>query len=249
VSIASTAPLVHALENVPMSPVSLPTSESLRLTSLLPACRAALQRLLQAHECAAELALDAWEFALEIVDLRAAGVGHSELRWLVAKGYLEHAYEGNGHDRSQRQFRPTPTLRIGTQSCFVLTATGLALARRVPGLLNARTGTSEEPGLAIPHYDADLKELRLRGELVKRFKVPAGNQELLLVAFEEQGWPAYIDDPLPPAAIDAKRRLHDTIKRLNGRHERSRLRFVGSGDGRGVRWERCPPIAHRSSPD
>ena len=33
---------------------------------------------------------------------------------------------------------------------------------------------------------------------MKQFKVPSPTQESILAAFEEEGWPAAIDDPLPP---------------------------------------------------
>lgn len=79
------------------------------------------------------------------------------------------------------------------------------------------------------------------GVVVKQFKVPAPNQELILAAFQEEGWPVHIDDPLPPRAEqDTKRRLHETITSLN-RHQRVRLvRFMGDGTGQGVRWELIP---------
>jgi hypothetical protein len=34
--------------------------------------------------------------------------------------------------------------------------------------------------------------------VVKEFKLPAPNQETILTAFQEEGWPPRIDDPLPP---------------------------------------------------
>jgi hypothetical protein len=73
---------------------------------------------------------------------------------------------------------------------------------------------------------------------VKRFRVPALNQELILAAFEEEGWPPHLDDPLPQEAnTDPKQRLQDTIKRLN-RHQVNRLiHFRGDGSGTGILWE------------
>jgi hypothetical protein len=74
--------------------------------------------------------------------------------------------------------------------------------------------------------------------IVKEFKLPALNQETVLTAFQEEGWPPCIDDPLPPAAgIDPKRRLHDTIKNLNRNQKHYLVRFMGNGTGQGVRWE------------
>ena len=47
-----------------------------------------------------------------------------------------------------------------------------------------------------------------------------------------------IDDPLPlKAAIDPKRRLHDTINSLNRNQRGRRLRFLGDGSGQAVCWE------------
>jgi hypothetical protein len=81
----------------------------------------------------------------------------------------------------------------------------------------------------------------LGGKLVKRFRVPSPNQERILAAFEEEGWPPRIDDPLPPhPEQEPKRRLRDTIKSLN-RHQINRLlHLTGDGTGQGVRWNTAP---------
>ena len=89
-----------------------------------------------------------------------------------------------------------------------------------------------------PHYDNQRHQLRLNGHLVKEFKAPAINQELVLAAFQEEGWPPRIDDPLPPAPEqDPKRRLHDTNKCLNRHHKHAAIHFRGDGTGEGVVWE------------
>jgi hypothetical protein len=76
---------------------------------------------------------------------------------------------------------------------------------------------------------------------VKRFKWQAANQERILTVFEEEGWPARIDDPLAPSpAIDTKRRLSDTIKCLNRKQANALIRFRGDGTGQGVIWELAP---------
>ena len=68
----------------------------------------------------------------------------------------------------------------------------------------------------MPKWDAELRELRLGSQLLRRFRQRASCQEAILSAFEEEGWPARIDDPLPPkSGHDAKRRLHSTIENLN----------------------------------
>jgi hypothetical protein len=88
------------------------------------------------------------------------------------------------------------------------------------------------------HWDRTLRELWLDESLVKRFSSPAINQELILSAFEEEGWPPHIDDPLPPVIdIDPKLRLRDTISSLNRHQLLSIIRFHGDGRGTGIRWE------------
>ncbi len=102
----------------------------------------------------------------------------------------------------------------------------------------ANTDPSARVSQILPHWDAMRRELLIGGQVVKRFRVPAPNQEAVLAAFEEEGWPHRVYDPLPPEdEKDAKRRLNETIKRLN-RHRLARvIRFHGDGTGEGVFWE------------
>jgi hypothetical protein len=73
--------------------------------------------------------------------------------------------------------------------------------------------------------------------LVKRFRVPARNQELILTAFEEPRWPSVIDDPLPRSEhVDSPPRLSFTIRRLNGRQKRKIVHFFGTGTGAAIGW-------------
>jgi len=104
---------------------------------------------------------------------------------------------------------------------------------------------------SIPHWDAKTRTLWLGATLIKDFKVPAKNQEIVLSAFEEQGWPECIDDPLPPAGgINPKRRLHDTIIRLNRSHKHRLIRFGGNGNGLAVIWYRQTGSSRtRSAPE
>ncbi|MFK7766069.1 MAG: hypothetical protein AB8B55_02420 [Mariniblastus sp.] len=89
-----------------------------------------------------------------------------------------------------------------------------------------------------PVWDRQRRELRLGDVVVKRFKWPAENQERVLNAFEDLGWPNHIEDPLVEhPTICAKRRLHDTLKCLNRKQIREMIKFRGDGTGRGVRLE------------
>ena len=90
----------------------------------------------------------------------------------------------------------------------------------------------------IPRWDGSRHELRWGRSLVKVFKSPSSNQETMLMAFEEEGWPPRIDDPLSPHPhVDPKQRLHDAIKGLNRNQKNRLIRFMGDGTGEGIRWE------------
>lgn len=106
--------------------------------------------------------------------------------------------------------------------------------------VNASTAepTSEHRCAAeMPRWDGEARQLWCGQCLVKQFRRPALNQELVLAALEEEGWPKQIDDPLPPKKhIDPKVRLHDTIKALNRRHLHRIIHFGGDGTGRAVLW-------------
>ena len=74
--------------------------------------------------------------------------------------------------------------------------------------------------------------------MVKQFRRPAQNQQMILDAFQAADWPTHLVDPLPlRAAHCPKRRLHDAIKCLNRCQRVAAIRFSGDGSGRGVLWE------------
>jgi len=221
----------------------------------------AISRLLKAGSYATDTGRNSWDFAVTIGELRRDGVSENELRWLVCRGYIEHANEvmttGN-----ERAFNRQVSLRFGKRSAFVITSAGAAFIREFrkdsrhsirrdavePGLREAdlqrikvQQVANNHLGLngnAQPRWDRDRRELRIGGKLVKVFKLPSPMQEAILMAFEEEHWPPRIDDPLPghPEHLP-KRRLHDTIKSLNRNQKNSLIRFMGDGTGEGIRWE------------
>jgi hypothetical protein len=95
-----------------------------------------------------------------------------------------------------------------------------------------------DPSKQVPHWDSKLRHLRWNGCLIKEFQEPAANQETILAAFEEEGWPPHIDDPLPQSPeIDPKRRLQDAIKRLNRSQVHRLIKFRSDANGSGIGWE------------
>lgn len=219
----------------------------------------ALVLLLEALGYARELERSPWDFAVEIAALYQTGLTASALRWLVCKGYVEHACELTTQGRGARDFRRSEGLRFDRRTCFVLTEAGLAFARDVfahsppadfqDGTFIERNGDGAGDVLR-PIWDGRRQELRLGPYVVKQFRVPAINQKRVLAAFEEEGWPPRVDDPLTPRPEqDPKRRLHDTINSLNRNQRHPLVRFTGDGSGQGIRWSFVPPNENGNGKD
>lgn len=90
----------------------------------------------------------------------------------------------------------------------------------------------------IPHWDVATRVLRVGRHVVKQFRVPSSAQEAILAAFQEEGWPPHLDDPLPPVRDGCpKDRLRDAIRHVNANQKNRLLRFRGDGTGQGILWE------------
>ncbi len=246
-------------------------AESISLSGSADPARllAGLIRLREARDYARDLGRDLWDFGVEASSLKLEGMTPNDLRWLLCKGYVEHASEITQRSEDRRTFLPIGKLNICRRSCFILTPAGAeflqSLTRELPrsNILATRTNGHAANGHAanglaapaavapapavraeppMPRWDCQRMELCVGGLIVKQYKLPAPNQEMILMAFEEEGWPHRIDDPIPPRRDhDPKRRLHDTINSLNRNQKNPLLHFLGDGSGQGVRWERANP--------
>ena len=105
-----------------------------------------------------------------------------------ARRSVAHRHNGQRHD-SQRHDSQQLDPRVAGATFL-----GDARSSFAPSL----DAASQQP--LIPTWDYDRRELRYGGQLIKHFKWKAINQERVLMAFEEEGWPDCIDDPLPPSA-------------------------------------------------
>ena len=198
----------------------------------------ALQLLLEARECAEDVREDAWQFAVEMPALLEAGCTRSALRWLVARGLVVSAVEKTRRGAKSRSFGRGSKLSFSDRTCFTLTSSGIATAKALRPISATGTSTASVAKDLRPRWDAEMRELWLGDSLVKAFKQPAPNQETILAAFDEDGWPPRIDNPLsPPPDDDGKRRLHDAITRLNRHQKNALLHFRSDNNGDGVRWE------------
>ena len=226
----------------------MPTSESPHLPPLPPERQdrfaVALCLLRDAVSDARAIACDVWEFAVGIDELLAAGLRSTDLRWLLAHGLVEHAVEEPQPNAPRRQFRQIANLSFTPLASFVLTPTGEAVVRawgERGEMMGPWAGSPDTPGRQgnslIPVWDSNTRELFFGGQLVKCFRTPAANQELILTVFEEEGWPKRMDDPLTGSSgHDPKQRLHDAVNRLNRNQMNSLVRFFRDGTGQGICW-------------
>jgi hypothetical protein len=208
---------------------------------------AALPVLVKSYQYARSLNRSVWEFAVEIERLEAQGADVSDVRWLICNGFAQHGLEITNGDSAERSFQPLSSLALPRGVGVILTPRGMtvlgAALPTVSGQSPPDGSRARDPFASgvMPQWDADCRELRVGEVLVKRFNVPAPNQEAILAAFEEEHWPRHVDDPLPPVRnLDSKRRLHDAIIRLNSNQLCRLLCFHGDGTGRGIRWETRP---------
>lgn len=209
----------------------------------------ALELLRLADVYAQDAGKDKWQFAVEICRLRDLGMTDSALRWLLCKGTVAHREEITQRDDQQRVFRSLGTCMLTDNTCFILGTVPQELAP-VHCVCSSTTYDREvvfsaeshfeavTPTSILPVWDSMRHELRLGDVIVKRFKHRSRNQEAVLTAFEEEGWPHKVDDPLAPFdECDPKRRLNDTIKGLNHHQLSFLIRFRGDGTGEAVVWE------------
>jgi hypothetical protein len=95
-----------------------------------------------------------------------------------------------------------------------------------------------QTGLVLPRYHTADRLFTWGRHVIKHFRQPSVNQEMILRSAEELDWPDWFDDPLPRlAGINPKRRLHDTIKDLNRRQQTVLIHFKGDGTGIHIGWE------------
>lgn len=206
--------------------------------------QAALRLLHEASEAERHRVCERHGFACQIANLLARGATETALRELVFGKFAEHIIETTGSRSRRRTFADASNNRFSARSNFALTAAGLALAAKVVRTSTSRGTSPTVERDSLPHFDRMCRKLVLGSLLIKQFRQPSDVQQLILGAFEEESWPARIDDPLPPVrGIDPKKRLSDAIYRLNCRQIHPLITFAGDGTGKGVNWRERSGIA------
>ena len=103
-------------DNRPSSVTALPMDDKVR---------AGLALLWQAYTHAHDAGVDVWDFALEIDKLYETGMTISDLRWLVAKRFSQHAQETSVYGNAHRSFHSSDGLNFTPTTRFVLTPDGI----------------------------------------------------------------------------------------------------------------------------
>jgi hypothetical protein len=214
--------------------------------SLSPAVLSALTHLQRAREYADDTQDDCWRFAVEWRVLKLKGLEATDVRWLLARQLIEAKRELSVSGSIDRQFMPDDVQRLTNDTAFILSDLGITFCQATLDHLQASlpdrapsvpTVSPAEVRHDKPRWNADRNELTFRGQLVKLFRRPALNQQLILSAFEEEAWPEFIHDPLPHSpSIDPHERLQSTIKSLNRHQVHCLIRFRGNG-GTTVFWD------------
>lgn len=212
--------------------------------------------LIAAHDYSQSCRCDRCQLAITLDELSTVGIDLADCRWMMLEGIVEHLTETTYPGDRLRSFRPGDAI-LNKHSAFMLTPSGIEYlrcelcvlddqARAEPSLATAsaaskpalRSARASPPAPSLPRWEPQRQELWFDGKLVKQFRIPSANQVTILSAFQEDGWPSRIDDPLPcHAEIDSRRRLNDTIRSLNRSRIHAVLRFAGDGSGEGILWE------------
>lgn len=174
--------------------------------------------------------------------LRERGVGPQVFLWLLYQGHVDHLEVGPPPAPGQPPAARTNGSATFTEhSVVALTLAGEPFAEALRGgLLPDGAGEVLRVGDLTPRYDGHERTLWWGRHALKRYAQPSASQERVLLAAQEQGWPAWLDNPLPKRRGGCpKKRLHDAIKNLNRRQRPRLVRFKGDGTGGRVGWELC----------
>ena len=220
-----------------------------------PATVAALEHLANAKETALQCGQLPEAFGVDLSELQLRGLAGYELKILNDQNLVRKCHvQSSMTSQNSSAERPNQLLNWG----YVITSFGEMILKSLLAFSQEsnphgdsyrskadRSPRAHENGAKVsadvPHYNSKTRTLTCHGAVARKFRWAASNQEKILLAFQEEGWPTRIDDPLPSdTEICPKRRLHDTIKCLN-QGQRSKgtwyVRFRGDGTGQGVLWE------------
>jgi len=205
----------------------------------------ALVLLNDATSFARDTGRDAWDYCLRLEELLSAGLTVADCRWLADKKLVDARDLGQGRGRRGGNKPRKPTFTRATH--FVLTVAGAAYAaelrsangkpraKNVKGAAHRARGTE---GMGNPRWDSRLLVLHVDEIAVKKFQAKARNQMAVMAAFEAQGWPRQIHNPLNSCSPARRAQaLADAVHGLNRNLRAKVIRFHTAEKGASVRYE------------
>ena len=87
------------------------------------------------------------------------------------------------------------------------------------------------PDPPVPVWDKDTRELCFNGQLLKKYKRAAENQTKILATFQEEKWPALVDNPFSKKEFQRRDEANRELNKIPGIH------FFGDGTGDRIGWE------------
>jgi hypothetical protein len=181
------------------------------------------------------------ETTISLSRLRERAIADTILLWMMYQGHVEHLQPDETFPTCKR----VSSLRFTSTSRFALTPCGMDYANGfLAGVLLpdsegdfAEVWDSLLLGCLLPGYDKQNRLLLWGRQVLKSFRQPAENQEIVLCSAEELNWPGWFDDPLPRfEGLNPKIRLHNTIKALNRHQTHGLVHFRGDGTGTRIGW-------------
>lgn len=193
-----------------------------------------LLRLAEAHVEAQAVRQNDWAYAVPIDVLRNhVGVTDHDLQELVCQGLVEHGVETSRRRAGKRTFRRGARLKLTGPTCFVLTAAGAHLVRRLCEADQPAPVSIDEK----PRWNAETGDWTWRGKLVKQLRAVADTQRPLLDACEARGWVNPIRNPwadLPPH--QRSRRLRRALDRLKSGQREAQIGSSCFDKARSFHW-------------
>lgn len=143
----------------------------------------------------------------------------------------EHIVDIWARLRGQSQLRAVVELSYHTE--LVMPKKYEQLLRKI-GVAKPRRTSAKKPV-----WDQVRCELLVDGEVIRKFPGRGRSKNVMgiLDAFQELGWPEFIDDPLPGGKNGL--RLNQAIFELN--QDQNVIKFQSNGSGNGIQWHFTSP--------
>lgn len=164
-----------------------------------------------------------WSSSTSVTQLIAAGMAEKTIEEWVDSGRFRHAVETTGGLATRRTFDTRLAQPIGPRSHVLLTDKG---KDHVRSRLGSKTKIDHPQGDGGPRWSRAEGVLFVGKVIVKKFRHPGENQYLILDAFEEEGWPREIDNPIAAGnGVDERTRLKEAVHSLNRNQLASLVKF------------------------